>query len=482
MSGSEIYDIGEKMYEKVSAYIKENEMILPGDLVLAGVSGGGDSMAMLHMLKRFSEETGFLLEAVHVHHGIRGKEADRDLNVVEKFCKDIHISFRPYYYDVPKLAGEWKLGLEETGRVVRRMAFRDAVSEAEKRVSSGSSLRVKTALAHNKNDLAETMLHNLARGTGLRGLAGIRPVNGGIIRPVLCLERREIDNYLYKNEIPYVTDSSNLEDDYTRNRIRHHVLPVMEQEINDKAVSHMAEAAGLMEQADIFLTKCAGKLAEQSRKENGSYLLEPDFFREDRILQSYAVMEILENLAGRRKDISVVHVQQTLALMQKQNGRRVSLPYGLCAVREYGGIRICPEEKSADIAGPGEAWPLLVPGMQKCPLGNFYAEIFPYFGQKISEKKYTKWLDYDKIKKNLSIRTRRPGDYLFIGADGCRKKISRCMIDDKIPPGERNRIPLLACDAEVLWVVGGRISEKYKITPDTERVLEVRYQGGYEDE
>lgn len=168
--GSQDDKNGEKMYEKVSDYMKENQMIQPGDLVLAGVSGGGDSMAMLHILKRFSGEMAFTLKTVHVHHGIRGEEADRDMAVVEKFCKDLQISYRTYYYDVPKLAKEWRLGLEETGRIVRRTAFQEAAAEAEKTAagSAGTGFCVRIALAHNRNDLAETMLHNLARGSGLR--------------------------------------------------------------------------------------------------------------------------------------------------------------------------------------------------------------------------------------------------------------------------------------------------------------------------
>ncbi|MDO4308607.1 MAG: tRNA lysidine(34) synthetase TilS [Eubacteriales bacterium] len=463
------------MYEKVRAYIKENQMILPGNRILAGVSGGGDSMAMLSMLLGLSGELGFSLEAVHVHHGIRGEEADRDLSVVEKFCRDFDIPCRVHRFDVPGLAGEWKLGLEETGRIVRRQAF------AEEQERSGS-VGVRIALAHNKNDLAETMLHNLARGSGLRGLTGIKAVNGNVIRPVLCLERREIDHYLKEKDIPYVTDSSNLEDDYTRNRIRHHILPLMETEVNAKAVEHMAWASEMIAQADGFLAGCGAALLAEFRQADGSFLLTDEFFGKEPVLQSYAVMEALECLAGKRRDISAVHVQQILELHRKQTGRRITLPYGICAGRDYGGIRLALQKKEQEAAGEQKERMLSVPGKLDCSLGSFTAEIFPYFGQKISEKKYTKWMDYDKINRNLSVRTRKPGDYLVISGDGRRKKISRCMIDDKISREMRERIPLLICGEEVLWMVGGRMSERCKITPNTKWVLEVKYQGGNQDE
>ena len=465
------------MYKKVRAFMEENQMILPGDWVIAGVSGGGDSMAMLSMLKRYAAEKGFALEAVHVNHGIRGEEAKRDQRLVEEICREREIPLQVYCFDVPKLSAEWKMGHEEAGRLARSRAFAQAA--AKSRESGG---RVRLALAHNQNDAAETMLHNLSRGTGLRGLAGIRPVNGDTIRPVLCLKREEIDHYLKENHIPYVTDSSNLEDDYTRNRIRHHILPCMEREINGETVAHMAETAGMIREADDYLTKRGEELLMRRALEDGSFLLTEEFFEEEPIIQSYAVLAAFERLGGGRKDIGAVHVRQVLALNTRQTGKRLTLPGGVCAGKEYGGVRIRKKNAKEEPAKYGETqWELPAPGTLMCPLGAFSAEIFSYFGQKISEKKYTKWLDYDKIKDNLSIRTRRAGDTLAIGKDR-RKKVSRCMIDDKIPIEQRERIPLLVCGEEVLWMVGGRISEKYKISRSTERVLEVSYQGGYQDE
>ncbi len=462
------------IYEKVRRYIEDNRMIPKGTLVLAGVSGGGDSMAMLHILWKLSGELDFFLEAVHVHHGIRGPEADRDMAMAEGFCHEKGIPWRVYRFSVPGLAEEWKLGLEETGRLVRRQAF----GEEEKRLG----VKGRIALAHNQNDLAETILHNLARGTGLRGLAGIRPVNENIVRPVLCLERWEIDHYLKENGIPYATDSSNLGDDYTRNRIRHHILPLLEREINPGAVAHMAAAGDMLAQADHFLGKCAGILLEGFWKEDGSILLNGEFFKAEPILQSYGVLEALVRLAGKRKDLSAVHISQVLGLKDKINGRKILLPYGLEARKEYEGVRVRKWQEKEMAGDISAAWELPHSGILHCPLGDFYTEIFEYFGQKISEKKYTKWLDYDKIKDNLSVRTRKAGDYLVINEEGARKKIRRCMIDDKIPEERRGRIPLVVCGEEVLWMVGGRISGKYRITPNTKRVLEVRYQGGTQDE
>ena len=186
------------MYRKVENYIKRHEMIRKGDVVLAGVSGGGDSMAMLAMLKGYQKKLDFTLGAVHVHHGIRGEEANRDEALVRQMCSLWEIPFRAYHYPVPEIAKEKKMGLEETGRMVRREAFQRACQDFAREIPllTGKNVRVRIALAHNENDVAETLLHNLCRGTGLRGLASIQPVRDSLIRPVLCLKKTEIQEFL----------------------------------------------------------------------------------------------------------------------------------------------------------------------------------------------------------------------------------------------------------------------------------------------
>lgn len=461
------------MQKKVRNYIIENQMLAPGTVALAGVSGGGDSMAMLSLLRELRHELDFELCAVHVHHGIRGAEADRDRALVEKTCREWEIPCRTFVYDVPALSKEWKTGCEETGRLVRRQAFAEEKSRYE---AMGKTVR--TALAHNQEDLAETMLHNLARGTGLRGLSTMRPAEGEIIRPLLCLSRAEIAHYLKEKEIPHITDSSNLSDEYTRNRIRHHILPLLESEVNSRAAAHMAETAGRLALAEDYLGKKGRELLGSCPAENGAYLLTEEFFREEEIVRIYALLEALEMLAGRRKDFTAVHLRQIQELRERETGRQISLPYGLSAEKTYEGVRL--GKKRTQMPRTEEAGvKLAVPGRTESALGTVEAEIFLYKGQKIEEKTCTKWLDYDKIKGDLYIRTRRAGDYLIVNRAGGSKKLNRCMIDGKIPREQREKIPLIACGDEVLWMVGHRISEKYKIDSGTGKVLELKYQGGY---
>ena len=484
------------MEREILAYIKQNRMIGKNDVVLAGVSGGSDSMAMLRILKELQGKLDFTLRVVHIHHGIRGKEADRDQSFVENICRKWQIPCTVYCYDVPGLSREWKLGEEETGRIVRKEAF-----QREAAVCGRKDRKIKIALAHNQEDLAETMLHNLCRGTGLRGLCTMRPVDGEIIRPILCLSRDKIAEYLKEKKISHIQDSTNLSDEYTRNRIRHNILPMLEQQVNGKAAAHMAETAARISQAEEYLTQQSCLVLGEFQKGKEYYFTEK-FFMEPQIIQVYALQQAMEQLAGRRKDLAAVHYEKVLELYEMQTGRRISLPYHMEARRDYEGVRLCRygEEKSAGMIGEkhkgsdiqngktvcgkdisdGE-WKIRIPGTVTSPLGIFSAEIFLYEGQKIEEKKYTKWLDYDKIKNSLLIRNRQPGDYFVLDETGRTQKLKQYFVNEKILKEQRDTIPLVADGAHILWIVGYRISAYYKVSSTTKTILEIQYHGGRED-
>lgn len=463
----------EQIYAKVRAFAEKNRMFDQCGAVAAGVSGGGDSVTMLDILNRLKEEYGFQITAVHVNHGIRGAEAQRDQEAAEKLCRKMGIPCRVYCFDVPKLAAQWKTGLEEAGRTVRRQAFEEALAGVP---VSGEKKKV-IALAHNRNDLAETMLHHLCRGTGLRGLSSMKAAEDGIIRPVLCLERKEINEYLRERNLPYVTDSTNLQDEYTRNRIRHHVLPVLESEINEKTVAHMAETSELIGQAEAYFQEKGASLAEKCRTEKGEILFEKSFLKYPEIIRKYAVRNAVEKLAGKRKDISLIHVRAVLELFELRTGASVKLPYNLEAAKTYEGI-IIRKKNPENPDRESREYQLPLNGSLACSLGNFETKIFSWSDQKICEKKYTKWMDYDRIKYDISVRTRKTGDYLTVNSQGHRKKLTRCMIDEKIPCEQRDKIPLITEGSQVLWIVGGRMNERYKITSETKNVLEIKYQGG----
>ena len=216
--------------------------------------------------------------------------------------------------------------------------------------SGNSENVIKIALAHNQEDLAETMIHNLCRGTGLRGLCTMRPVDGEIIRPILCLSREKIADYLKEQHISHIQDSTNLSDEYTRNRIRHHILPILERQINTKAAAHMAETAARISQAEEYLTQQSSQILEEFQTDTGYYFTEK-FFAQPQIIQIYALQQAMESLAGKRKDLTAVHYEKVLALHEMQTGKRISLPYNMEARRVYEGVRLSlrKEEQSSDM-------------------------------------------------------------------------------------------------------------------------------------
>ena len=355
--------------------------------------------------------------------------------------------------------------MEEAGREARREAYSDA---AEKLGGT------KIALAHHMNDNAETLLLNIVRGTGLRGLSAIRPVNGNYIRPLLCVSRREIEEYLGRNHIAYCIDATNLEKTYTRNRIRNEILPYLEAEINDRAVVHMLELTRQMQelgeyvdcQVDRELERCAWK-------EKGGYILYlPEFSKTDDGLKPYLIRRLLVLAAGKEKDIESVHVKALGELTKRQSGKSLYLPYGLHAVRSFDRIRI----NSILSADRDRGREMNVP---KVHFRIFECEKMPAAFPKTP---YTKWFDYDIIKNDIVVRNRCPGDYIAIDREGNTQKLKNYFINMKIPKEERDQILLVADGSQIMWIVGYRQSQKYQVSECTRRILEIRVDGGNEDD
>ena len=450
--------------KKVFSYIEQYQMIKPDDRVIVGLSGGADSVGLLLLLKEYQtecqkkspEKNSFLLEAVHVNHQIRGEEANRDETFAKDLCESLGVSCSCYSYPVLELAKKQHLTEEEAGRMIRHRAFETQAKKAKE--------TVKIALAHHRDDLAETMIHNLVRGTGIGGMAGIHPVteiNGiSYIRPLLCVEKEEIKEWLENKNQLWVEDSTNKEASYTRNKIRQNILPQLK-ELNEKAVLHLANAAETFLMAEEYIGRNADMMYNRyviCKKDRT--IIKQGLFQEDRLMQSYVIQRAVSETAGKKKDIGMLHVKLIQELEKKQSGSRISLIYGITVWQNYGDICLIKGE------------------LEKKSEIELKMEVFPYENMQIQEKKYTKWFDCDKINCELTVRTRRSGDYMAVSQSGGHKKLTRCMIDDKIPGELRGKLPLVVDGNEVLWIVGGRINERYKITSETGRVLEITYQGG----
>ena len=331
------------MKKKVLDFIKKNKLLKKGDSVVLGVSGGADSICMLKMLSELQDKLELSLYVLHINHMIRGEEANKDAEFVEQICIKFKVPRRVVNMDVPSIAEAQGLSLEEAGRYVRYDEFSKYAYEV------GAS---KIAVAHNSNDNAETVLMNLARGTGIKGLGGIAPKrhlnedekNGvEVIRPILCLSRKEIEDYLKRNKIEYRNDSTNDSTDYTRNKIRLEVMPLLEN-INDNAMQNITNASEELANTSEYVQKDVDEAYDEYvTEEKGKLFLKDASFANDSIVLTGVIRKMIENTAGKLKDITRIHVGDVVGLKEKQVGKKVDLPYSIVAEREYDGISVYSE-------------------------------------------------------------------------------------------------------------------------------------------
>lgn len=467
------------MVERVYKYIEEFHMIEKGDTVIAGVSGGADSVCLFHVLLQLTQRIGFSLSVVHIEHGIRGREALEDMEFVKNLCQSYSVPCNVYRYDVKQLAKEAKLTEEEAGRKVRYASFAQ-----EKKKYSGN---VKIAVAHNMNDNAETMLMHLIRGSGISGLCGIEPVREDIIRPLLFLRREEIETYLNSIGQPYCTDSTNLATDYTRNKIRLQVLPKLSQ-VNPQAVWHIHQATEKLTEANRFLQQQVEDAYQHIvTKEQDKFILQVQPLEDaEDYLKGEVIKRVLTECGGSSKNIGNVHIQSVLKLTKRVSGKEVDLPYQMQAQRVYETICIqhkkplvTQQEKEVLIPGSGQ---YNVPEREET--FEVSVEIREKHKKNVNklEKTYTKCFDYDKIEGSLVIRTRKPGDYLIIDEKGHRQSLKSFFINEKIEREVRNQILLVAEGSHILWIVGYRCSMGCRVDESTERILKIQRVGGNQNE
>ena len=479
------------MIEKVKNYIKQYNMLEPGDTVVAGVSGGADSLCLLFLLKEFAKDMPLQLAVVHVNHGIR-EEAGKDAAYVKQICEKLDVPFFLKEVNVEKIAKQQGISTEEAGRNVRYEAFSEVLTllTKDEQFTKGKQFTKcktgKIAVAHNANDRAETMLFHLFRGTGLTGLSGIKPVRGQIIRPLLCLDRKEIEQYMTKKEIAFCIDRTNNEDTYTRNKIRHHILPFAENNISTGAIGHMNQTAEMVLETEEFLWEQTVKIYEviAEEKEDGIYIPVKDFMKQPKLLQKRILLLCMEKMAAGRRDIGQIHIEDMLALFTKAGNKEQNLPYGMTARREFDKVYIGTDRerragKKNEIGREVREIEIPIPGEIEIEgIGVLEFSVFEYDKSKIiPEKTYTKWFDCDKIVKSLVLRTRQTGDYLTINKALSKKTLKKYFIEEKISKNERDNLYVLAEGNHILWVPGYRISHYYKVSPETKNILQVHFRG-----
>ena len=454
------------MVDKVLGTICKFNMINKGDNMIIGVSGGADSICLLHLLNDLRDKLNINIIVVHVQHGIRGKDADDDAQFVKDFCNDRGIECHVYYFNVKKLAKENKLSEEEMGRKVRYQVFDEAL------LAYGGT---KIVLAHHVNDNAETIIMNLLRGTGIKGIGGIRPVRGNIIRPLIECTREEIEKYCEINNVKYQDDYTNEMEIYTRNKIRHTVIPYIKNNFNQNFVANLVNTANLVRSEDDYIDKIVLEKEQQivTKNEKEYIICLDEFLQLDIVIKRRLIRHIIGKMSSL-KDIEFKHIEEIVKLENKEVSKRIDLPKGLIAKRTYDSIIITnlgKDKISCFQYSINNLSKIYIQELDK----HLDFHIIENKNQDIPKNLYTKWFDYDKIKGNLKVRSRQSGDVIGIKGINGTKKLKKYFIDCKIPLDERDKIPLLADGNNIIWIIGHRINEQYKITASTKKILEVRY-------
>lgn len=463
------YEVRMDSIDRIKKLIKENKLLHENEKIVAGVSGGADSVCLLLVLKDILNPGNIV--AVHINHGIRGEEAARDEEFVKRLCEKYNICLEIRHLSIPEYSKKHKISEEEAGRILRYEVFEEIRQEKN---------ADKIAVAHNMNDTAETFLLNLSRGSGITGLTGIKIISGRIIRPLIKTSRDEIEKIAEYYGEAFITDSTNNSLIYARNRIRNKVLPELSQ-VNEQAVRHINEAADKLGKIEGYLLRESEKAYKKYVDVKETLLIKNAITEIDAVLIEEVLHRALTEVAGKARDIGSIHISYLNELFSKQVGREINLPYEIRAYRDYEGVRLISanNKENADndrlIMSEPELTILEIDGISEVLTEGDNIQLTMDDGsiKNLLQNSCIRWFDYDKISENVLLRYRKDGDYIIISDKGDRKKLKKYFTDSKIPSEKRDNIPVIACGNEILWVVGYRTGEGARITRATKKLLKM---------
>lgn len=458
------------LIDSVVQTITENSMIEENDKIIVAVSGGPDSMCLLHILYTLKDSLKVSLAAAHVNHCLRGKDADDDENFVKKFCETLNIEFYSTKVDVKSLSVEKNISSEMAGRTARYEFF-----ESLKRKTGAD----KIALAHNANDQAETLLMRIMRGTGSEGLIGIKPVRDKIyIRPLINSTRIEIENYCKQYGINARIDKTNLENIYSRNKVRLELIPYIKKNFNEDIISVLNRLSSTMRTDNEYLDNISKKKCEQYCEKNGEkVIIKKEAFSEHEAILTRVIRKAIIELLGSTYNFERKHVIDIIEIQKHKSGVAINLPNNINVYNNYGDIIIYfkNEEQSKD---NGE-YELFI-GKQNVISNKNIIITMNLLDQnsKINLKRndFIRYFDYDKINGKIILRYRRDGDrFTNIGMSGS-KKLKDIFIDMKIEKAKRDFIPLICFEDEISWIVGYKVSDKFKVNKNTKKILQIEFE------
>lgn len=467
--------------QQMHRFIAQHKMIKDGETVLVAVSGGADSLALLHSLNALRSQLNCQLHVVHLNHCLR-PDADADADFVRQHAVDLRLPCTIQRMEIPLLAQQWKRSVEAAGRKARYQFYESIATTVD---------ATKVALGHHQDDIAETVLMNLIRGSGAAGLKGIAPVRDAkFIRPLAGFTRQQIEAFLTSIGVVPRHDTTNTDTRYLRNRIRHELIPQLENNYNPNIKTRLSRTADVLRAESEYLDTTARKALETCRIQDPheSVVLDSIKFRQYHIaLQRRMLRQSVSEISGDMSDLYFTHCEKMLNLIQAEaSNALLALPNGLQFRRAY--QQLIFERKPVETGN--FAYPIVTVGKTSIEVLNteITAElrnIEPSSTLALPDGKFEAIFDYEKIRKvfaetslkafPLTVRNRQQGDrFQPYGMQGT-KKIKDFLIDAKVPRYERDRIPLLVCDNQVLWIIGYTTSDAFKIESDTRQYLYLRY-------
>ena len=463
--------------QRVLQFIREHRLVSSQHELLVAVSGGPDSVCLLHILAKLQEELGIRLHVAHLNHQLRGVDAEADAEYVADLARQLGIPATIEKRDVKAYQAQQRISLEEAAREVR-YTFLAQVAK-----SIGTN---QVAVGHTADDHIETILMHLIRGTGTRGLRGLQPSSRWqssgnsltIIRPLLPLSRQETADYCRHHQLMPRTDASNLSLSPLRNRIRHQLLPLL-RSYNPRVAEALLRTARIAGDDLAFLDSESARLWGElvQRQENTIVLDKGRFLELPSALQRYLLRMSIEKLLGNLKDIETRHIEEIMDALAKPAGKRLSLPGGLNFFIDYDKYLIGPDAAAlSPFPVLGGKFPLKLPGETHLSGWRVVATIINREQMAEKDEDFTAYLDFDKTGDRLVVRSRQPGDRFQPLGMSQPKKLGEFMIDSKIPSAWRQRIPVVCSPEHILWVVGWRIDDRVKVTKGTKQVLCLKFE------
>lgn len=419
------------MKQTVETFIRQYHLLQSDGTVLTAISGGADSVALLHLLK----DLGYKVCALHCNFHLRGEESDNDQHFVEKFCHESGIRIKTKHFNTLAYAEEHELSIEMAARELRYEWFREQLIEQKAQA---------IAVGHHMDDQAETLLINLLRGTGLRGLAGMHPRQGNIVRPLLCVNRKEIEDYLRSNHLTYITDSSNLKPDVLRNRIRLEVIPLLK-DLQPSAPQTLARAAkNVGEALPYYILGIENAMTTAGFTEN-ALDVEAYHRQECPITLLHEWLHPSGFNASQISDIQR-HISGQPGKMWKSKTHCLLRDRGVLLLTQNTSISQQPVIETSETSSIGPTTPQ-------------YA-----------------YIDADLLTQPLHIRQTQPGDWFIpFGMKG-RKLVSDFLTDQKLTRFQKERQWVLCHGADIVWVIGLRTDNRYRVTPQTRRIIQLKIQ------